>query len=957
MDNNITVYIDEIKQYAEIFLGQEYACFDECKNIEGLLKQLNVVFCEWEDKIDKEKYDRQPIEYKVSGFGDSLALIIVKYENDFLISDNNEIIKLFKHRHLGYGFYKEYNDTKEFLNNYSNYASILYGSMADYYKNYFGSFYDNELAINMLCKYYYYLDKHNSMFYDNLVSALCTHCKMAGEPGDIGFAFHGIEEIRNGFPKLSQDIVIKVIEKYSYNEVWYQPVYRKQIYTMIDSCTSEGNINKEQLKFFYIDGVMLIQQISIIINRMNEEKKEFRYMTIENKRIAENKTEIFNLPNKSIYWINEKNNFYKELVENNDRVIAKVELIKNETTEKYNIIVTAEDKKQVNLDYSYKDYTLNQYNYLNVLKQLEEILVNNEINIHNNKFLFSHIWIDNYRKIKNRQLSFDNKFKISFDNNSLNIYENDDVSKLSKDFFDKNIYSLSAIVGKNGTGKTSIIQFLRDRFFDLLSQIDTNMIHINDGVVKEKVESDEKYFIIFYIDENAYYITNFENVNLLTQKVEAYKGKTLRRNREKSRIIYFSNMIDADPTKDKPIKVYDKEILTKQALIFPSFIDYSENESYIQKSIEYNKIYDNLNKTTKYERDKTKNENVYLNIDFWYKIAFLSEYKDVDKIFGKKFTRNNIKCETYNIELNRKINDILRKDNNNLIEDIIQISKEKLTSTIIKFENLSAGQNAKFSFLSKLYWCLDGYNTYHDKIEQIIGQNAFNINDTIVNDSTAIIFIDEGEAFYHPEWQQEYISKLIEFIKTYTEGKNVKIQIVITSNSPFIISDIPRDNIVFLPEEMETKEQTFAANIYNLCRSSFFLNSNNYGVIGDFATDKIDKVEEILSEMLQRLEVTDKDKEKNIQNSENSNQNIKKADKNKLKECRFIIDIIGEKFVKRSLMKLYDKVYIKLHINDNNTAENQLEKLNELQKKFDTLNKEEQDNLIRYIINKRNQDE
>jgi len=957
MDNNITVYIDEIKEYAEIFLEQEYACFDECKNIEDLLKQLNIVFCEWEDKIDKEKYDRQPIEYKVSGFANSLALIIAKYENDFLISDNNEIIKLLKHRHLGYGFYKKYNDTKEFLDNYPNYASILYGSMADYYKNYFGSFYDNELAINMLCKYYYYLDKHNSMFYDNLVSALCTHCKMAGEPGDIGFAFHGIEEIRNGFPKLSQDIVIKVIEKYSYHEVWNRPVYRKQIYTMIDSCTSEGNINKEQLKFFYIDGVMLIQQIYIIIYRIKEKETKLEYLNIDNESISENRIESFKLKNKNIYWSNYKINFSRELVDNDSKVIAKVELIKNENTKEYNIVVTGNDTKQIRLEYSYNDYTLNQYNALNTLKDIEKLFLPNDVNIDNNKFLFSNIWVDNYRNVRNVQLSFDNKFKISFANDSLDINNNDDNSIIPDSFWGENIYSVSAIVGKNGTGKTSIIQFLRDTFFDLLYKIDTNMIKITDGIIKEEVKNNEKYFVIFYIDENAYYITNYEKVNLLTQKVEAYRGKTLRRNREKSRIIYFSNMIDTDPTKDKPVNVYDKEILLKQALTFPSFIDYSENMSYIQKSIEYNKFYDNLNKITKDDKGKTKNENVYLNIDFWYKITFLSEYKNLNKIFGEKFIRRNLKCETYNSELNRQIKDILKKENSNLIEDIKQVSKEKLKSTIIKFENLSAGQYAKFSFLSKLYWCLDGYDKYHRQIEEIIGRNAFNINNTIMDDCTTIIFIDEGEAFYHPEWQQEYISNLIEFINTYAEGKNVKIQIVMTSNSPFIISDIPRENILFLPEEMESKEQTFAANLYDLCKSSLFLNSNNYGAIGDFATAKINEVEEILSEMLQRLEITDKETEKNIQNFENSNQNIKKVDIDKLKDCKFIIDMIGEKFIKRSLMKLYDQVYINMHINDKNADENQLEKLNELQKKFDTLNKEEQDTLIRYIINKRNQDE
>lgn len=40
------------------------------------------------------------------------------------------------------------------------------------------------------------------------------------------------------------------------------------------------------------------------------------------------------------------------------------------------------------------------------------------------------------------------------------------------DFYGKEVYSLSCIVGKNGTGKTSIVDFLRETFFKLIRVID-----------------------------------------------------------------------------------------------------------------------------------------------------------------------------------------------------------------------------------------------------------------------------------------------------------------------------------------------------------------------------------------------------------------------------------------------------------------------------------------------------
>jgi hypothetical protein len=77
-----------------------------------------------------------------------------------------------------------------------------------------------------------------------------------------------------------------------------------------------------------------------------------------------------------------------------------------------------------------------------------------------------------------------------------------------------------------------------------------------------------------------------------------------------------------------------------------------------------------------------------------------------------------------------------------------------------------------------------------------------------------------------------------------TEGlglKHVKgLQIICASHSPFILSDIPGNNVLFLEvgEEYLTSKRmrTFAANIGDLLCDSFFMQN---GLIGEFSKNRI----------------------------------------------------------------------------------------------------------------------
>ena len=66
------------------------------------------------------------------------------------------------------------------------------------------------------------------------------------------------------------------------------------------------------------------------------------------------------------------------------------------------------------------------------------------------------------------------------------------------------------------------------------------------------------------------------------------------------------------------------------------------------------------------------------------------------------------------------------------------------------------------------------------------------------------------------------------------------IYVLVTTHSPFILSDIPKDSILYLKggkkQDSDTYINPFCANVNDILKQSFFLES---GFIGDFAQRKI----------------------------------------------------------------------------------------------------------------------
>lgn len=122
---------------------------------------------------------------------------------------------------------------------------------------------------------------------------------------------------------------------------------------------------------------------------------------------------------------------------------------------------------------------------------------------------------------------------------------------------------------------------------------------------------------------------------------------------------------------------------------------------------------------------------------------------------------------------------------------------------------------------------------------------------------TSILMFDEIEQSLHPSWQRNFLNDLFSCfrqIKNIYELNHSKLHFIFASHSPFMLSDIPSQNIIFLDRDekgkckvvdgLKNKKQTFGANIHTLLSDAFFMDE---GLMGEFAKEKIQAVIDFLN--------------------------------------------------------------------------------------------------------------
>ena len=119
--------------------------------------------------------------------------------------------------------------------------------------------------------------------------------------------------------------------------------------------------------------------------------------------------------------------------------------------------------------------------------------------------------------------------------------------------------------------------------------------------------------------------------------------------------------------------------------------------------------------------------------------------------------------------------------------------------------------------LSYIYYHIKNIASIKENGKRVVGYHHVNL------------IFDEAELYYHPEYQRQYITRLLEHLAMCNINRtNIRsINVMIITHSPFILSDLPDTSILFLRKDEDKKEdvpqKTLGANIYDLLKSGFFL--------------------------------------------------------------------------------------------------------------------------------------
>ena len=545
---------------------------------------------------------------------------------------------------------------------------------------------------------------------------------------------------------------------------------------------------------------------------------------------------------------------------------------------------------------------------------------------------------------KNQIFNFSDEYKVSFDfeTNELKIDKNPDYIE---NFYGESIYNISPIVGINGTGKTTVLNIISDYSPDKFEQDPDNQYFFLFELGKQE---DRVRFNVFcknlyvdgnqnnsfnYILENYYEPRKILYVNL-QNKGGGSIGYRTTLNQEGLAMFIHSYLWLSDR------KIISSVLSCSLEIEYYGLKDYSDS---IPRGINaigfliYKSIHNIFDEEDKFIK-KCLSEPLLAECKKYLK-EDVSDYEDsgfnllLDIV--KELNPNEVKEEE------NKLKDETRKVKKDYVEsiiDIVNIFREirengslidnKSSSILLKysntnrrlFEDLNNGlvQYTKSKELMRNL-CYDlnkSFNNYallketpdyhmstgEGNLIEIFSQLYSYLLKHEKSGEDIILLVDELETGMHLEWSRRLIKILIDNLSGILEdeGKGRKIQLIFTTHSPYMLSDIKPGNVIMLEKNQETGysegkvlQNTFAKNIQEIMKENLIDN-----IYGDFALAKINS-------MIDRLNGEEK--------QEGNEEEL-------LKE----IHLISEPILRNKLLEMYDKKYNTSEF----SIEKQLQKLN-----------------------------
>ena len=515
-----------------------------------------------------------------------------------------------------------------------------------------------------------------------------------------------------------------------------------------------------------------------------------------------------------------------------------------------------------------------------------------------------YIHVYDYRVLSDIDVTFDHRYSFRINDGVLKIRRAD---VLPRDFWGRGIYSLTAIMGNNGAGKTTVLRFLMDALVEgnNTREVRGVIVYEEGGRLYVYQPSSEKWPKLEIDSEVA-----CENSDLRKKKSLYYSGhfQPYRSGEDADEFETSGNYVATDQwllIKDlmdysnvdslhmthslhKHLSAYHAqnqyricELLTIQGLEdlmpdfrWPEFIIFGPNISattQIEEQIKQGKTFDIPQEIAISEDNDQINVGrlIYNNVlcmiaegrgDKGELESLLHEWQKTKKIGSvldafeelvenyqlKEDTRKPLRAEVYVL---RKLMDICHySEEGNVFYLRVKTEKEllkRLNDEILRsdfyltarffdmfythglsyYSKLSSGEQAFLNLLSRLYY----------------GITLLPIKTG--DEPPSLILLDEAEIGFHPNWQRRYVELILKFLQMMMVRAEVDFQVVFTSHSPIILSDIPRCCVSFIRRDEygqsaneEEEEETYGENVFNLYRMAFFMKD---GLIGSFASERL----------------------------------------------------------------------------------------------------------------------
>jgi hypothetical protein len=512
---------------------------------------------------------------------------------------------------------------------------------------------------------------------------------------------------------------------------------------------------------------------------------------------------------------------------------------------------------------------------------------------------------------KNQIFNFSDEYKVSFDfeTNELKIDKNPDYIE---NFYGESIYNISPIVGINGVGKSTILNligyyhraedqnkdinqffciyldtngkfYLFDKNFDLSSiiikELATNKLDISGYSGTPKNDN-----LIYIMNEDRRPSGSYGGSSLLdVHLAESSRWYILNGIFEVYEVLYSRGLVSSSYKFSFGVSKYDipdkylndwenREFFS--CLILKIIVKICKDFKYCLRDEEIERYFIDGNYLPLFDKIKTEIETEELKEFLNLLVNFLNTLEQII---------NNYEIKEYSDSMETRIVEIGYGEKNfdNRIEfEKLYLDYEKLEKNAIDLKyygfraidefyyNMSTGEANILKVMSYVKW---------------LQMNSFQ--------GTCQLVVDELESGMHLEWSRTLINFLVNYINEINRIGGMNFQLILTTHSPYMLSDIKPGNVIMLEKNQETGysegkvlQNTFAKNIQEIMKENLIDN-----IYGDFALAKIDS-------MISRLNGEEGDEEE------------------LLKE----IHLISEPILRNKLLEMYDKKY--------NTSEFSIEK-------------------------------